>query len=1213
MSESVGYLTVYNAHNGDSAKIPKPVRFLSMQKLKTHLSESFTDGVIESIDNIFLLTPFGIKLDFSMINEMSELYLYDRRLFQNSDENGLISRYLRQAEKMPFSSMKPEIFLGFQHAHFSSSDKKGFSGIKEMSTALKAYAKWTDSMATYVRQISDQIDAQIRQINAIFKALNIVFSFASNFVSSAEKTFKSQFSYVKMLAMKSLHKSWQSHFDSLEHFPAVKLMNGKTVHICKLLDRDSLSSAANYVSEHLPGVISQFNDLSSTMNKVKDDKLEVDAFIEQHRRKSVEKFTNFETERETVRNEIETMIAEVLSDMSALDTAPSKELQKCCEKHANICNQIHQKAVAMYAYMQSFLEFKATLAQRSPEIFEKIAVQQMKCVEVRNACKQLLSENEKNAELGIFSRIKENEDLLAATVDLPLLFGFVMVEKRRQFEWIDFYSKGIVTNMSEQLTVIIEHEKVFQKLWIKKFGKFIRLINPETQMHAHVPAIDVTLVNPKPAVARESVLCWLDDGHIEREDILSYISCVRQHKFVNSARFGDLLERNFKDLVASTEKLKIITKTVASLASISSADMKSQIISRENDQDVDEDADLKMIKGLKSRINKLEDLLHQQQFKNLTGWPVTKATSGQSQDNRASLLLNNTVKVDTSRSSIQFLPKVNSRRMIQDPAESSSRKVLDASTTIDKHLDNIRLRKEIDELKNSNTKLTSEKDNLSAELAKSREEMRSARSHSESLKSKLEGKLIDADQKLTENNSQHENQMLSLKEAHETALSDLQSQLANAEEKLARKSSENESLKARTSDLEAKLELQSSQTSRDNDSLRDEISNLTAKLSDLQIMNTELLSNMQAKESEFSKERSDTENKVKSLEFQLEEKTEDFEDLMEMTQSKSRSIEDLLVKTNKSIHALLNTTCALLKSNLGYFHEFCVVLESMGLLLVREINSETGVSEFRIRRVKGLRSKKDVEDSRPQLERTKSTAAQEVTKGFEWISEFEESQRIVLGTNSAADVTTTSNEEGAHDADAFEAETRQLIANCESYVLDKTNSPSKVSEFLKIISFEENVQLQAHDDGRDTSNEKFFSNGIIKRFNDVEGFAKRLTKENKAKMAELSKLSKHSNTKISVRDFQEGDLVLFLPTRIERIGDDYESKNTITPWTAFNIDAPHYFLDRRTQDSITGEEWIVSRITGITQYTVTEETAQDEEANPYSLSVGITWYMITTA
>ncbi|OBA23106.1 hypothetical protein METBIDRAFT_37604 [Metschnikowia bicuspidata var. bicuspidata NRRL YB-4993] len=921
-----------------------------------------------------------------------------------------------------------------------------------------------------------------------------------------------------------------------------------------------------------------------------EEKLRVDKFIETHRRESMTTFENFDAERQSLNLQVESL------------------LQKHNTKHTAITQQLYEKAVSLYKFLQSFDAFLARLVLACPEVFENVATQQMKCVEVKLAVKNMLSsacqtEIQPGAR-NVFAKIREHESLLSTCVDLPLLFGVVLIEKRRQFEWHDFYSKGIIANVSEQLAVIIEDEKIYQKLWIKEFGSLIKLFNLNTDMHVRVPAIDVTLVNSGLFLSENSVLHWLGDSRVERADVLNYIESVRHHRFVNNDRFAALLEKNFRGLVMCTEKLKAVTKAVVSLRSHamlrSDVSLQLQLRVQENGLGVEEDEDLKLIKGLKSRVKKLEDLLHQQQFKNLTGWPVVKSNDGQPSETKASLLLSKPRTDLAVHNPINLLPKtVPLRKPSQElVSELSNRKYMDASTTIDKHLDNIRLRRENSELRAAASELASQNGSLKSDLEACRQTCEDLKLEHEEVRLGLEEQVALTRAAADEEKSRHKEETASLQKAHDTAVEELKTRLASLEKTLELKHSQNSSLESEIAD---------------NEALRDEISTLTAKLSDLLVMNAELLSNMQAKESEVSTERSETEKRTKDLEYKLEEKTEDFEHLMEMTQGKLRSMEELLTATNRCIRSLLGGVGGLLASHVKYFHDLCVILESMGLLLVREVNGETKLPEFRIRRVKGLRSKKDTDGSRPHLERTQSTAVQEITKGFEWITGFAEQQMQTIEPGAGAEDVLASAEEITHDPDALEAETQQLLQLCETYVMSKGGAASKVSEFLGTVAFEENVQLQAHEDGREFSTDRFFPNGIIKRFNDVEGFAKRLTKETKAKSSELAKATKQANGKVSVKNFQAGDLVLFLPTRIEHAHDNREAEPAVTPWAAFNIDAPHYFLELGDRaDSISSEEWIVSRIASITDHVVTEANARDAAANPFALSVGITWHMIQT-
>ena len=197
---------------------------------------------------------------------------------------------------------------------------------------------------------------------------------------------------------------------------------------------------------------------------------------------------------------------------------------------------------------------------------------------------------------------------------------------------------------------------------------------------------------------------------IERDDIINYISLIEATNM--SKNFVTLLNKNFKDLIASTNNMKKVTKVISSLSTYTtnSADDKLKS-SHEEGTEEEIDFDLNLIKGLKSRIKKLENLLHQQQFKNLNNWPVIRNVPSMTNDNRQSTIIQPTVVSPTRTNPTQLLlrnpstTKENTTTNIHNNHQQSE--VLDSSV-IDKHLDNIRLKKLNNELQTKNTELTNQ-------------------------------------------------------------------------------------------------------------------------------------------------------------------------------------------------------------------------------------------------------------------------------------------------------------------------------------------------------------------------------------------------------------------------------------------------------------------------------------------------------------------------
>ena len=158
-----------------------------------------------------------------------------------------------------------------------------------------------------------------------------------------------------------------------------------------------------------------------------------------------------------------------------------------------------------------------------------------------------------------------------------------------------------------------------------------------------------------------------------------------------------------------------------------------------------------------------------------------------------------------------------------------------------------------------------------------------------------------------------------------------------------------------------------------------------------------------------------------------------------------------------------------------------------------------------------------------------------------------------------------------------------------------------------------------------------FSEAVVKRVRDFEYTARKYNKEAKESVKRADaykersvKMRTEAHTKIAVKDFKEGDLALFLPTRGQAKG----------AWAAFNVGCPHYFLAEKDGMRLGSRDFIVARISKIEQRVVDlskappldsstttagndellEEgsvaAAADNDDNPFDLSDGLTWWMV---
>lgn len=601
------YLTIHNAHNGMTSSIPKPIRFQTLQSFKEYLVESFTNYTLDGPNNVFLLTQFGMRVDFNIINELTDIYFYDKRLFVN-DNPSILRNYAQQSKKEVPSPSHPQL---------PPYSRK--LSIRQMSSNLRSNTGWSMSIKVDATSAEEQVRALKRQISVMFRCLSIIFEFIATFTTDIEKSFTKYYDHINQLSMKTLHTEWQDHYKNLKIMQSFTFKNGRAIKLSDIVDGQALSDASAYIEQHLPTLIERFNQLSTTINEVNEFRLLIDSRIQELRDDSIAEFAALKS-LETLLADIKQIADAMTSDIETSITDESKGLGDIYSKHFASSKKLDEKYVYLFNDLTKLDTFKTKLAEQSTSLFKSCANLQMQMVSVKVALNEFdfRKQDEKHNEaMYKVSEIKRNEEYLSLAIDMPLLFGFAIIEKRRQFEWYDFFASGIVNNVTEQLQLIINQERVFRKLWAKRIGSFLSILHslPGTESQT-LPSLDVTVVK-----GREDFFGQFWINEIEREDIDNYIKWVRDAVKNNGREFSTLLERNFEDLIKSTNAMKHVIKSVGMLSSYTSPENIDIQQLQERKEDYD------MIQGYKNRIRKLENLLHQQQFKDLSTWPVIKGTS----------------------------------------------------------------------------------------------------------------------------------------------------------------------------------------------------------------------------------------------------------------------------------------------------------------------------------------------------------------------------------------------------------------------------------------------------------------------------------------------------------------------------------------------------------------------------------------------------------
>lgn len=1229
----ISYLVLYNAHNGESVKVPKPVRFHTINSFKEFINETFMeDRSIDMLD-IFLLTSYGMKVSFNIIDEINEVYVFDKRLFVEHESDVL----LMHLRKVPVSDKEIRRFSP------SPLVNQDLHRVKELSQLLKINDAWTKNLYSGVLVVFEDIRYYVKAINIMFMSLNIIFQFAANFFTSIDKSFKSFYGKLDELEKKTLHKTWKNHYEKLRNFPVITFERSKeSISLVDSLNRERLEKDAKFISEIFPKVTKNYNSILQGVNIIKGEMSKVNDFIKELRDESIAKFKDDKSHSNYIK-EIQELRNQLCDDIADISTNASISVDQIYRNHQKtLAPQLYDAAISLYDAWEKLKEFHASLCLKSLHVYRRIANLQKLMVTVRESLSdfsslhshmEISSNKDNNSDL--LNKIKNLEQHLSLTVDLPLLFGFMIIEKRREFEWHEFYSKGIVGNVSEQLSIIISNERFFRKIWIKKFGGLLALINNVDLKEAArltMPSVDVTLVNG--GFDNQSLLFRIVKNiEVSRSDIGLYITLLEaycsKYPTPGNQNFYRMLHSNFQDLKKSTNFLKNITKSICLLSNSNTSELpESKIIleaknlykSREEKLKIenspsgscDIEIDDKLVAGLKLRIRKLENLLHQQQFSNMKDWPV--------------LGLNG---FNASFLHEKAPPSIGTDTGVANSSKDSNLEI----SEIKSYLPNNENRRNEGERKSSigdsaplERKHSSTTNSAMAPDLKPQPEVLELESKYSDELDKLRHELEEKDMKIDKISQEN----LEFKER----ILEKDSQI----ECLIRDQKDNKRINENLKKEIEELKSSNMESRRIVDKSKEEITTLQDELTDERNMKKELISNLSLKEAEIISERKALGDEIDKLKSKIEECTEDYENLMEHTQTEHKDTTATIFKFMRIAFNLLTNLKVLVKLHYETFVEFCLILESMGLLLVEEKDSGDKRS-YRITRVKGLKLKKDGQDP-ATLEESRRTeelpdtfsnmssvpiskVARLVERTLDWakdLDKYEDDNSDFYIENyqipdSASTCKTSpgsdSNTDSSHNLmnKKLNDQEHKLTDIYDNVFGSPNSSESRFNEFLYSIT---RTNFEHYDN--DVEIRGFFLNAISKRFKDVEGFAKKLTKENKTISKELEKLQAKFAFKITINSFEMGDLVLFLPTRID------ETNTTFQPWAAFNIGAPHFFLRLHVDGEeeptmeltnvLEGRDWLVGVVLSITEHKVTKENYALSSENIFKLNEGITWYVI---
>jgi autophagy-related protein 11 len=950
--------------------------------------------------------------------------------------------------------------------------------------------------------------------------------------------------------------------------------------------------------------------------------------------------STIEDSQEPIRllNEIEVVIKKVASDYDHVLSLPasSKSVAQV-SKMALLHTRNYLPAISEYNSEMNDL-LRRSIEQKNSSV--KNAVESMRTIaSIESIISNLNSELQS---LDIPPEGLEAFELLSLVSRLPFVYGSLLVEAVRRREWLEKMKKDS-SALAEEMAGFQEEEERRRKRWIKPIGDLV-----------NVEAVQGNMLGFEMNVQGEKQN-W---PTVTREDLQAYLRILQGLEGYESS--VEPLSQAIKDLDKPTRQQVKRAKNFKMGSVHEAAFGKATLLLRGDDETrVLKEANSKLeeeLKGSRSRVRKLEDLLHRQSH--ISRLSIGSGFQPQgSQSPAEPSTLDPSINVPSPRphddlsrrsstSSRRFSAnqgleeKVLARRILklenELAAEKEARAALEKDAQSRNETDSD-LKRQIEEANSTKKDLM---ENMEAQQKEFLDERRSLEEKITEYKIKIE----EAEDELDRILGSRDNE----RTGTDTKMQDLLTELEHVRKENAE---EIERAQHRVKELEKTLrqrvEVDAQQRTSlvaayghlaPEDTVPDDHFQLYTKLEDLAMRSMthlrELTQAVAVAQSENSSIRSQAEKRESDLVAKLESQEAEAFSLREQLDAEKAK--------GSSITAELNEEREHLRVLRTKFAEGETGSEALRQRVAEE-EAKVGFLSAELAQSKSHANSLDVELTALQKKFSKHSETDASRLQHRSLRAKELSQRLYAQQDRLLRLLEAMGFLVAYEDDTMTVQ-RASKASASTTLHDPSNSmnrgtatpsPTPLKRHLEDfadISFlqwsetdnldEETQKYTGLLSTLDSFNIEIFSDSISKRMRDMEHTARKWQKEARAYRDKAHRAQGEAHEKIAFRSFKEGDLALFLPTR----------NQATRPWAAFNVGAPHYFLREQDSHKLHNKEWLVARISKVEERVVdlsktmsgarissdgrsitSESGISYEDDNPFELSDGLRWYLLDAA
>lgn len=1209
-----------------------------------------------------LLTANGKQVRQQTLLTETELFVFDSRLFASKEPVSLPS------------ADAPEHVAPYEPGP-SPDTIANQNDLQAWQSLFKARRNWATALLDGCSNLATHTEQYQDEEAVIARSLGVAVASLQQHIKSGEKKYNSVVTWADdMLRDQEEHvHGWERNLDSLRSVPArpefarflhpvnsVARRSSQQSDVATLqvfVDMTKTRKAAGSARQTTDELTERLNGLQGKLEDATKQTDELLQAVEQVNN-DTRSYIEAESEASQLRGEIEIVVNKIASDLDHVQSLP-RTSQSAVQ--ASKMALLHTRN-----YLPNLSEYCTEMNElvgRARERRQQVALSALQHMQTLASIESRLSQLYAGIDaFGMPDEDQQSFTTLSLVGRIPSVYGQLLVESVRRREWVAKMKRDS-SALQEEMATYQEEEEKRRKKWVRSVED---VVNMDALQSSRVLGIELSLQNEGgswPMVIREELHDYLStllqvygEGPVAEEMDLAIKDLDKptrkQIKHAKAFKNGSMHEAAFGDtslMLRGDEQYKTLR------------DMNGRL----------EDE----LKGQKSRVRKLEDLLHrstqmsrtstdmfspQSLSRNLTPpLPSSPQPSGE-------LSRNGSTKHRRLSSAAQGLEEKKLARRVVDleaelhaaKEEAKSRKNSDADAM--KQVEEaVSTKKDLMENMEAQQKeFADERRSLEAELREAKEKLEEAETEVERLiesrddeRTGVDGRIAALEDELSRYKQDAAGHAARAANEHDARSSverklELESnaRLAAEEQLQKMRSAREEQQEAEAEQLErlaaahAQLSLPSDAAApssmaaiavaleelsrRSNSHAKD----LEDAVAFAKSENETLQANNEAQKEELTATRvkqSDLEDQARQLQERLdteEAKTASLTQQLEDEQNQLRSL--------RSKFAEGETGSEVLRQRVSEEEAKVVKLSSQ----LAESQSHSNSLDVELTRLQKQQqaAQASADAARERLQKRAGRAKEISQRLYSQHARFSRLlERLGLAVSYQDDTmvveraskmgTSTMTEQGRASIITSPPPTRKSSNADDSLnlsIIHWADAHTTEDEATQYASFLENINR---------FNVDTFIEAVVKRVRDFEYTARKYNKEQKeaVKRADAYKdraqrLKTEAHSKIAVKDFKEGDMALFLPTRGQAKG----------AWAAFNIGCPHYFLAEREGMRLGSRDFIVARISKVEQKVVdlsktlpqpsadgrsideNSEAPSFDDDNPFELSDGLTWWMV---